>query len=114
MKRQLTPKFVQLTADEYKHLVEGKMVTIPLEEYRHLKALEARWQNSTSTSSRPKFRVSKIRRDPELEAYVKERLQSDTLVEIVAACLAKFGPERAPSKSALQRFIDSERWSNQS
>lgn len=46
----------------------------------------------------------KALRDPDVRAFVDERLGSSTFVALEAACRALFGQERAPSKSALQRY----------
>lgn len=47
---------------------------------------------------------SRILSDPDLRAYVDEKLPTMTFEQIVAACREKFGPERAPSKTAIGRY----------
>ncbi len=42
--------------------------------------------------------------DPDLRAFIDERLATMTYRQIVAACREKFGLERAPSKSAISRY----------
>jgi hypothetical protein len=47
---------------------------------------------------------SPIDSDPELAAFIREQMGKMKLVEIAAACRARFGAERAPSKSAIHRY----------
>ena len=47
---------------------------------------------------------SKIQIDPELRAFVDERLPTMTLKQIAAACVKRFGRKRAPGKSAVHRY----------
>ena len=46
----------------------------------------------------------KILRDPEIETFVETALPSMTFKAIADACLERFGPERAPRKSAVHRY----------
>jgi hypothetical protein len=46
----------------------------------------------------------KILRDPEVEAFVEDALARMTFQAIADACLERFGPERAPRKSAVHRY----------
>lgn len=46
----------------------------------------------------------KVLRDPEVEAFVETALPSMTFKAIADACLERFGPERAPGKSAVHRY----------
>lgn len=48
--------------------------------------------------------VSKIDRDEELAAFILECFQRYKLIDIALLCREKFGPKRAPSKSAIYRF----------
>jgi len=48
--------------------------------------------------------VSPIDRDPELADFIRERLGRMELARIAAVCALRFGPDRAPSKSAVHRF----------
>lgn len=46
----------------------------------------------------------KVLRDLEVEAFVEGALASMTFQAIADACLERFGPERAPGKSAVHRY----------
>jgi hypothetical protein len=46
----------------------------------------------------------KISGDPEIAAFVDELLATTGMVKIAAACKERFGPERAPGKSAVHRY----------
>lgn len=48
--------------------------------------------------------VSPIDRDPELAAFIRPLLGKSTVQEISDLCRERFGPDRAPSKSAIHRF----------
>lgn len=47
---------------------------------------------------------AKIPADPELRAFVDERLPTMTFGQIAAACAKRFGRGRAPGKSAVHRY----------
>lgn len=47
---------------------------------------------------------SHIDRDPELAAFIRQHLGKTPLPEIPALCRDRFGPDRAPSKSAIHRY----------
>jgi len=46
----------------------------------------------------------KIAGDPEISAFVDERLPNMTFGQIAAACAKRFGRGRAPGKSAVHRY----------
>lgn len=48
--------------------------------------------------------VSPIDLDADLAAFIRARLGRLTLHEIAWACYEQFGPDRAPSKSAIHRY----------
>lgn len=50
-------------------------------------------------------RVSEIEKDPELEAFILEQRGYHTIEKLRALCVARFGEDRAPSKSGLHRYI---------
>lgn len=50
-------------------------------------------------------RPSSIEKDPELEEFILAQSGNQTLQHIVELCVEEFGEERAPSKSALHRYI---------
>jgi hypothetical protein len=90
--------------------VQGvEVVTIPLSEYADLLAAHRRLAE-VEPSGRPVKRrllakpASPIDADPEISAFVAARLGKMTQKAILAACVAEFGPRRAPSKSAIGRF----------
>lgn len=84
----------------------GGVVTIPAEEYTDLLFLK-------NSSVRPALRVSQMRlksrskivRDPEVASFIIECAATMLIREIEAACLSKFGRSRAPSRSAIHRFL---------
>jgi hypothetical protein len=57
-------------------------------------------------------RVSRIDLDPELRDFVEDRLGRLTLDELAEACGERFGPERSPSWSAIQRYAQRRRSCN--
>ena len=50
-------------------------------------------------------RKHSIEKDPELEVFILSLRGSRTISDIRTACVKKFGDKRAPSKSALHRYI---------
>lgn len=48
--------------------------------------------------------VSPIDRDPELASFIRPLLGKSTVQVISDLCRERFGPDRAPSKSAIHRF----------
>lgn len=80
-------------------------VTIPASEYadlvecrREFAALRARVSRVYGASKSP------IERDAEVAAFIAEAIGRLTAEEVRASCLARFGPERTPSRSAVTRF----------
>lgn len=57
----------------------------------------------TTRSPQRRRHLSRFDRDPELTAFVADRLDRLTLDDLAAACRERFGAERAPSRSALHR-----------
>ncbi len=49
--------------------------------------------------------LSKIERDPELEAFINNLPGGPSIEGIAALCRAKFGTDRSPSKSSVHRYI---------
>ena len=67
-------------------------------------------QTSTRASAsvlqpRKAGRRHSIETDAELEAFILSLRGSRTIADIRTACVKKFGDKRAPSKSALHRYI---------
>lgn len=54
---------------------------------------------------RPHERLMDIEKDPELEAFILTQSASYTIEHIRMQCVREFGEKRAPSKSALHRYI---------
>ena len=48
--------------------------------------------------------LSKCDRDPEVGAFVRERLGTMTITKIAELTQARFGPERAPRKTAIWKY----------
>ena len=46
----------------------------------------------------------KITGDPEVAAFVDDLLATETFTQIAEACKRRFGPARAPGKSAVHRY----------
>ncbi len=57
-------------------------------------------------------RKHSIEKDPELEAFILSLRGSRTIADIRTACAKKFGDKRAPSKSALHRYIQKLQYRN--
>ena len=58
------------------------------------------WYTLHPNGRRP---VSRLDADPEVRAFVEDRLGRLTLDGVLAECRRRFGPQRTPSKSSLQR-----------
>ena len=80
-----------------------EVVTIPLAEYSALLADHEELARILAQRSKGLPR-SPIDRDPDLKAFIQERLGKMEISEIAAACAAKFG-QKAPSRSAIHRFL---------
>lgn len=84
------------------------LITIPRVEYDALLACREQLQrlsNGQSVAVNPgQGGRSPIEFDPELAAFIRDRLGRDRLTAIAAACRSRFGPSRAPSKSAIHRY----------
>jgi hypothetical protein len=52
-----------------------------------------------------KGRGFKFEHDTEVCDFIKDRLGRLTLTELAAICRERFGPARAPSRSALHRYL---------
>lgn len=79
-------------------------VTIPASQYRELLSRAEPQPPFLGKPSR-----SPIARDREVSDFILECAKPGTMImrDIEAACLARFGRARTPSKSALHRFIQS-------
>jgi hypothetical protein len=80
-------------------------VTIPLTDYAEL--LDCRRRLVELKAAQRAFErppKSPIDRDPELAAFIADRLGMAKLAEIRSACVAEFGPDRTPSRSAIARY----------
>src|SRR5476649_2864836 len=55
-------------------------------------------------------RPGKLSIDAEMRAYVDELLTANTFRQVAAACLERFGPDRAPRKSAIYRYWQETRY----
>lgn len=82
---------------------EEEMVTIPAAEYREL------LERPTAQPFMWKPARSAIGKDQELGDYIIHLAKPGTMLlrEIKDACDERFGPARAPSISAIHRFIQS-------
>lgn len=85
-----------------------EVVTIPIAEYAEL--LDCRRRLAVLEVDRgfisSKGKKSRIDRDPELAAYVANRLGRAEVKTIRAECIERFGADRTPSRSALYRYWD--------
>lgn len=57
-------------------------------------------------------RLSNIEMDPELEAFILEKRGMKTLEQLRMECVEHFGEARAPSRSALHRYVHSKQYRN--
>jgi hypothetical protein len=80
-----------------------EVVTIPLAEYSSL--LADHEELARIVARRPKgLPRSPIDRNPDLKAFIEERLGKMEISAVAAACAAQFG-KKAPSRSAIHRFL---------
>lgn len=54
---------------------------------------------------RSKRRLSRIEQDDELRMFIHSFTARDSIEKIAQACAAKFGAERAPSKTSVHRYL---------
>jgi len=74
-------------------VINEATVTIPLEEYRALQQRPAQRNRSP------------IARDPQLSAFIIRSSRTMTIHQLHDACVSRFGADRAPSRSAIGRFL---------
>lgn len=87
-------------------VVSEATVTIPADEYKELlRAADAVDAGVLGKRQLKRRAVSPIVRDPELGAFLVASAATMTYSDIRAACLAKFGKRRAPSLSAIGRYL---------
>jgi hypothetical protein len=86
-------------------ILAGQVVTIPAREYAELLDCQRRLAELNALR-RPfeRFQQSPIERDPELAAFIADRLGTACLWDIHSAILKRFGKPRTPSKSAIHRY----------
>lgn len=84
-----------------------EVVTIPLRDYAALLGKERRLDGLRLTREQlhgnPRQR---IHRDPEVAAFLRECLGSMLLKDAHTACRVRFGAERTPGRSTIQRYWD--------
>lgn len=94
--------------------LSGETVTIPVAEHeallRAIGSAAARTvpDRAARRPARPAFYTvtkSRIGRDSELAAFILECRERMILSAIRPACVAKFGEQRSPSRSAICRFV---------
>ena len=77
------------------------VAVVPLDIYRRLVSAAVAGAAPAAAPQRPArkvVRTSTIDRDPEVAAFLRERFRLHlTLADLHAACLERFGAERAPS-----------------
>ena len=78
-------------------------VTLSAADYSEL-ARKAKLYEARERTQAFRMERSAIARDRELAEFVRVCSKTMVVREIVAACVAKFGPKRAPSRSAVYRF----------
>lgn len=76
----------------------GETVTISVQEYVALRA-------GLQSGKRRPGSVSPIARDAELAGFIAARADAMPTTEIIAAVAATFAKTRAPSRSAIYRFV---------
>lgn len=88
-----------------KFALGSDVVTISMAEYQELKAASFELQARAAVRGVVGKTRSRIARDPELAAFIVALADSKLLKEITAECVVKFGRDRAPSRSAIHRFL---------
>ena len=88
-----------------KFALANDVVTISMAEYQELKAASFELQARATVKGFVGKTRSRIARDPELAAFIVALAGSKLLKEITAECVVKFGRDRAPSRSAIHRFL---------
>ncbi|WP_430913746.1 hypothetical protein [Methylobacterium sp. sgz302541] len=84
------------------------VVVMHLNEYRELLTAASSRVREAANAGRVKRRAdqrghSTIDRDPEVAAFLRERFpRRETISVLYAACVERFGPERAPSAGRIQ------------
>lgn len=73
-------------------------IVIPATEYDRLRTIEA---SRTQRLLKPRSRIDA---DPEVADFIAAKLGTVYLDDVVRLCLERFGAERAPSRSAVDRF----------
>lgn len=84
------------------------VIVIAAEDYRRPKqghpSAEAEELPAKRNAYAPRLRVSRWDRDPELKAFVSERLGKVPQTKILEEVEAAFGKDRTPTRSALSRY----------
>ena len=83
----------------------GEVVTIPLAHYPEL--LDCQRRLAAGSIDRPRLTAdmrSRVDRDPEVATFLAENLGRMLLKDATAACLKRFGADRAPSRSSIDRY----------
>lgn len=99
-----------ITAEEYATVVairSGSVVAIPREEYERLGGtphLAPAGVYERLVRARLSWR-SRVMRDRDVALFVIERAATEYLDDLHAAVVQYFGERRAPSRSALGRFV---------
>ena len=82
-----------------------EVVTIPLAHYAALLDCQRRMLTGAITPQRLNADLRcRIDRDPEVASFLADCLGRMLLKEAVAACRDRFGPERSPPQSTIQRY----------
>lgn len=82
-----------------------ELVTIPVSHYAELLDCKRQLAAAGITGLRLAADLrSRVERDPEVAAFLAECLGTRLLKDTYASCLERFGAERTPGKTTIQRF----------
>ncbi|WP_057462607.1 hypothetical protein [Pseudovibrio sp. POLY-S9] len=86
------------------------LVLMPLETYQQLlKSSTEQKLDDNEANSEPSRRFverrSKIDRHPDIAAFIRENVNAISAKDLLAACIERFGKDRAPSKTSLNRYL---------
>ncbi|MBK5920749.1 hypothetical protein CCR80_06835 [Rhodothalassium salexigens] len=96
-----------MSKDDCSPVEDGQTVTIPLAEYRGLmedrsELLRLRGVGGNAICRNPR---SRFRRDWEVIAFLNEHATTATVQWLTDELQRQFGKERAPSRSAVGRYV---------
>lgn len=96
-----------LDPEPVRRAIEGvELVTIPLDHYAELLSCRRLVAENNLRLRAPPGAPGRVDRDPEVATFLIENFAGRSLRDVYSLCVEQFGPERAPSRSSIQRFRD--------